>query len=36
VSRAVEVDVGAGYFHLFNDGDDIDFFGLKAGVKFLF
>ena len=31
--RRLESELGASYFHLFNSGDDIRFFALKAGLR---
>ena len=36
VSQQIEADIGTYYFHIFSKGDDIDFLGLKAGLRFLF
>jgi hypothetical protein len=34
--HGIRGEIGANYFHLFNEGDDIDFIGFKMGLRFTF
>jgi photosystem II stability/assembly factor-like uncharacterized protein len=36
VTQQIDADLGAYYFHIFSENGDIDFLGLKAGLRFSF
>lgn len=36
LSPRLRFELGTNYFHLFNEGKDIDFMGIKAGLRFAF
>jgi len=36
ITPRIKAEAGASYFHLFNDGGDIDFLSVKVGFKYVF